>query len=638
MKGYTGKILHVDLGTGAMTVEEPGEAFYRKYIGGSAMGAYYLLDGMAAGVDPLGPDNLLVFTLGPITGAAISGASRHCVSTKSPLTGTIMSSEAGGYWAPELRFAGFDGIVIRGKAKAPVYLWIHDGAFELKPAASVWGKFTLDAQEGIRSELGEPKARVALIGPAGEKLVRFAAIANDLRHFNGRGGVGAVMGSKNLKAIAVRGTLKPDWQDPEYLKDLAKAGAAKVQAEGFYNVFRNLGTTMNVDWNSGIGGLPTKNWTMGTWDKNEEIRAETYREKMMDNYGGTCWACAQSCKRDVKAGISEPWAIEERYGGPEYETVGMCGSNCLVSDLRAIAKVNEICAKYCMDTISAGGVAGFVMECFEKGLLTAKDTGGLEARFGDGDSLVRLVEAMGSRKGFGDDMAEGTHRLAKKLGGAALGLDVTVKGKEFPAHMPQSKRTMALMYAVNPFGPDHVSSSMDGEFAGEIGEVDKQIGVYDTVDFKDLGFAKARATAYTQRAVSAIDTFSVCNFCFNTWSIYGFDELVACVNAATGWRYTVAEMMIVGERRLNMLKVFNEREGFGVEDDNLPARIFDEPLVDAGLGKGQKVDRKAFLEARAAYYSINGWDPVTGVTTGTKLRDLGIDWAKSDNAGKVSAR
>jgi len=626
MKGYSGKILHVDLGSGTFEVEQPEEAFYRKYIGGSAMGAYYLLKGTKPKVDPLGPGNIMVFSLGPITGAPISGNARHCVTTKSPLSGTIMSSEAGGYWAPELRFAGFDAIVVKGRAASPVYLWIHDGKFELRDASKVWGKFTADAEELIRAELGEPKARLALIGPAGEKLVRFAAIANDLRHFNGRGGVGAVMGSKNLKAITVRGTIKPDWYNPELFRTLAKAGSEKVNAEGFYKTFRDLGTTMNVDWNSDIGGLPTRNWTMGTWEKREDIRAETYRAKMMDKYGGTCWACAQSCKRDVKGGLEAPWKVEARYGGPEYETIGMCGSNCMISDLPTIAKANEICSKYGMDTISAGGVVGFVMECFEKGLITTKETAGLDARFGNGPALVGLIEMMAKREGFGDDMAEGTHRLAKKLGNAAMACDMTVKGKEFPAHMPQSKRTMALMYAVNPFGPDHVSSSMDGEFSGEIGETDKGIGIYDTVDFKELGFGKAKAVAYTQRAVSAIDTFTVCNFCFNTWTIFSFEDLVACVNAATGWHYTVAEMMILGERRINMLKAYNVREGFDSSDDNLPRRLFDEALIDEGAGKGQKVDERAFLEARKAYYEINGWDPVSGNPGKTKLMELGLEW------------
>ncbi len=626
MKGYTGKILRVDLTSRSLCVEQPDEGFYRRYIGGSAMGAWYLLKETRGGIDPLGPENVLAFTLGPVTGAPISGNARHCVTTKSPLTGTIMSSEAGGWWAPELRFAGFDGVIVKGRADSPVYLWIHDGEFELRDASSFWGRFTGDAQEMIRAELGEPKARVAVIGPAGEKLVRFAAIANDLRHFNGRGGVGAVMGSKNLKAVVVRGTRKPEWHDLEAIQSMAKTGADKVRSDGFYKVFRELGTTMNVDWNSGIGGLPTKNWTMGTWDHSEDIRAETYRETMMDGPGGTCWACAQSCKRDLKAGLREPWIVEERYGGPEYETIGMCGSNCLVSDLKAIAKANEICAKYGMDTISAGGVAGFVMECFEKGVLTPESAGGLDVRFGDGDSLVRIVDMIGRREGFGNDMAEGTHRLALKLGDRATRYDVTVKGKEFPAHMPQSKRMMAIMYAVNSFGPDHVSSSMDGEFAGEIGEVDKGLGLYDTVGFSELDFAKARATAYTQRAVSAIDTFTVCNFCFNTWSIFSFENLVSCVNAATGWHYTMAELMLLGERRINMLRAYNAREGFGASDDDLPTRVFEDGLVDEGAGKGQKVDRKSFLEARDAYYRINGWDPVTGNPTFSKLGELGLEW------------
>lgn len=545
-------------------------------------------------------------------------------TTKSPLTGTIMSSEAGGYWAPELKFAGFDGIIITGRSPTPVYLWVHDGEYELRDASAIWGKITGEAQDAIREELGDRRIRIAIIGPSGEKLVRFANVVNELKHFNGRGGIGAVMGSKNLKAIAVRGTLKPEWHNLQKILAMAKAGNAKVQAEGFFKIFKGLGTTMNVEWNSAIGGLPTKNWTKGTWEHQEDISAETYRDNMMDG-SGTCWACGQACRRDIKNGINKPWTIEPRYGGPEYETVGMLGSNCLVHDLNAISKANEICSKYGIDTITAGGVAGFVMECFEKGILRREEVG-IEARFGDGQALVGLVEMMAKREGFGNDMAEGMHRLALKLGGNAQTFDITVKGKEFPAHMPQTKGLMALAYALNPFGPDHESSAHDGEFAGDINEVNKGIGLYVTVGPRDFGFEKAKDFAFSQRSASAIDSFTVCNFCFSTWGIYTFQELLDCVNAATGWQYTLQEMMLLGERRITMMKIFNQREGFDSSADTLPGRIFEEGLTDDGPGKGAKVDRLAFFATREHYYKLNGWDPISGNPTDSKIRELGLEW------------
>ena len=626
MKGYTQKILHVDLSRGSFEVEEPPESFYRKYAGGACMGAYYVTKLVPPKVDPLSPDNVLVFAISAVVGAPIHGNARHCVTAKSPLTGTIASSEGGGYWGPELKFAGFDAVVIRGKAAKPVYLWIHEGRYELRDAAGLWGRTTGDVQDAIRAELADERIRVAQCGPAGEKSVLFAAITNELKHFNGRNGLGAVMGSKNLRALAVRGTAKPELHDLETIQRLARVGAAKVRDPGFFQDFKKYGTTLNVTWNTDIGGLPTKNWTMGTWDKADAISAETYQETMMDS-SGTCWACAQACKRDVKSGIEKPWTIESRYGGPEYETIGMVGSNCLVSDLNAIAKANELASKYCMDTISLGGVIGFVMECFEKGVLTTRDTEGLELRFGDGEALVKAVEMIGKREGFGDQMAEGLARLAEKLGPKAQEFAVTVKGKEFPAHMPTAKGLMALIYALNPFGPDHVSSDHDGSLSGEPNETMKGLGLYEgSVAPYELNFLKAQHLAYTQRAISAIDSWSVCQFTFNNWSMYGFTELLQTINACTGWDYTMHEFLQLGARRINLMKAFNAREGFGAKDDILPERLYRDPMQDEGPRAGQVVDREKFLRAREDYYRLNGWDPVSGNPLPATLQELGLGW------------
>ncbi len=626
MKGYTGKILHVDLSNERFFVEEPNEVFYRKYIGGACMGAYYLLKDMPSGKDAFSEENILVFSISCLTGAPISGNARHCVTAKSPLTGTIASSEGGGFWGPELKFAGFDAIVVKGKSKKPVYLWIHDGAYELRDASGIWGKITGDSQDAIRKELGDDKVRVAVIGPAGEKLVRFAGIANELRHFNGRNGLGAVMGSKNLKAIAVRGKMKPEFHDTEKIKAMAKHFATISTTEAFYDLFRRYGTNVNIDSNTAMGGLPTKNWTMGTFSKKDSIHPEKYFTEMMEE-PGTCWACTVRCKRDIKAGIEKPYKIEHKYGGPEYETVGMCGSNLLIGDLHVISKANEIASKYGMDTISLGGVIGFVMECFEKGILTTKDTGGIETKFGDADSFLRLAEMTGKREGFGDALAEGTLRLAKKLGPKAERIAVHVKGKEFPAHMPTSKASLGLAYALNPFGPDHVSSDHDGCIGAEpISEVLKGFGFYDPVDPDELSLEKAKLFSYSQRYVSAIDSASVCQFCFNTWTIFNLQDLADCISAATGWKYTLYELMLMGERRINMMRVFNQREGFGSNDDMLPERLFEDPLLDDGPGAGRKVDKAAFLKCREHYYRINGWDPVSGHPTDSKLHELGLAW------------
>lgn len=632
MKGNLGRILHLDLNSGTFTVEQPGDDFYRRYIGGACMGAYYLLKGMAPKTDPFSPESVMAFTTSSVVGAPISGNARHCVTAKSPQTGGLASSEAGGFWGPELRFSGFDGIVIKGKSPKPVYLWIKDGAYELRDAGSIWGFSTGQAQDRIREDLGDKKIRVAAIGPAGEKLCRFAGIANELKHFNGRSGLGAVMGSKNLKAIAVRGSAKPDFQDLPFILNLARTGAKRVEEREGSRAWRTYGTNLNVAWNSAIGGLPTRNWTMGNFDKVESVTAEAYNEQMMDK-PGTCWACLQSCKRDIKdirKGKDRPYDIEGRYGGPEYESLGMLGPNCMVSDLNAISKANEIASSYGMDTISLGGVIGFVMECYEKGLVTKADLGGLEARFGDGAALVALARMTAMREGFGDRMAEGTARLARSLGPEAERICVTVKDKEFPAHMPTAKGVMALIYAVNSFGPDHVSTAHDGDIAAP-SEAIKGFGLYDAdPDSGSFNFDKVKLTTYSQRYVSAIDTFSVCQFCFHTWSIFDMEDLLAVANAATGWRYTMFELMLLGERRINMAKIFNVREGFTADDDLLPPRLFEDPLVGDGPGEGRKIDKGEFLQRRAEYYTMNGWDPETGIPGRVKLLELGLGWLAQD--------
>jgi aldehyde:ferredoxin oxidoreductase len=628
MKGYAGKILHVDLSSGRFEVERPPESVYRQYVGGAGLGAYYLMKMVPAKADPLGPQNVLVFAVSAVVGAPVSGSGRHCVTAKSPLTGGIASSEAGGFWGPELRFAGFDALVIRGRSSRPVYLWVHDGQYEIRDAARLWGRLTGEAQDAIRAELDDGKIRVAQIGPAGERGVRFANITNELKHFNGRAGLGAVMGAKNLRAVAVRGHEKPQYADAPAIRELAKRYAGKMQEEGYFQVFKRYGTTMNVTSNSDIGGLPTKNWTAGTWPQGREaISAETYADTMMDR-PGTCFACVQACKRDLKAGIERPWAIEARYGGPEYETVGMMGSNCLVSDFHAIAKANEIASKYGVDTISLGGVIGFVMECFERGLLTSRDTGGVEIRFGDGAALVKAAELACRQEGFGARMAEGTAALAKSLGPQAERIAVTVKGKEFPAHMPTAKGSMGLIYAVNAFGPDHVSSNHDGDVAGEPNEANKALGIYEGhLPPHDLSFGKVKYTVYTQRVISAIDSWSVCQFIYNSWSVGDFVDLVALIRAATGWNYSVQELMLAGERRINLMKAFNVREGFTADDDLLPERLFADPMQDSGPRSGAVVDRREFLAARADYYRLCGWDPQSGVPAAAKLAELGLGWA-----------
>jgi len=372
--GYNGKILHVDLTTGDLSVEEPGEVFYRKYLGGSALAMHYLFKDMPAGVDPLGPENVLVVALSVLTGAAVSGQSRVTITAKSPLTGAVGDSQGGGFWPAELKFAGFDAIVIKGKSPKPVYLWINEGSFELRDAAHLWGKITGEVETAIRDELGDKRVQVLQVGPAGEKAVRFSAVMNNSNRANGRTGMGAVMGSKKLKAIAVRGKNRPQMADKAKLSELAKWGAANLKDSDIAGLSK-YGTSETTGSNNSSGGLPTYNFNSGEFDKWEDIDGTTMFDTILKGaHEGdqlregrdTCYACTVRCKRVVE--ITEgAYKVDPYYGGPEYETTSTFGNYCGVSDLAAISLANEICNKYGMDTISCGATIAWAFEAFNEG-------------------------------------------------------------------------------------------------------------------------------------------------------------------------------------------------------------------------------------------------------------------------------
>ncbi|HYE80619.1 MAG TPA: aldehyde ferredoxin oxidoreductase family protein [Clostridia bacterium] len=623
MYGFMGKILHVDLTSQKFYIEKPDAGFYRKYVGGSCLGGYYVFKNMETNTNPLDENNVIVFSVSPTTGAAVSGASRHCVTSKSPLTNTIASSEAGGYWGPELKFSGFDAIVITGKAPRPVYLWVHDDEFELKDASHIWGKITGEAQDIIREELGDDRVRVALIGPGGENLVKYACISNELGHFNGRNGMGAVMGSKNLKAIAVRGSKKLNFYDPEGVKEVAQKAVQKVRENPGSAAFKELGTNQNFEWHTPVGGVPTRNWSSGTFENVEKINARALKDSVLKK-SGTCWACAQSCKRVVE--VNSPPYVEAKYGGPEYESAAMCGSNLGIDDIVGISKINEMCSKYTLDTISFGGVVGFVMECFEKGIISVNDTCGIPIRFGDAETVIKLVEMTAKRIGVGNLLAEGTAVLAEMLGPEAQKYAVHVKGKEFPAHMPQVKASMALAYACLPGGPDHVSSEHDPIIATEdISYRLRALGFDQPADPVDLNNEKSKLFWTTQCSYSIVDSFSICQFIFGLVTILDYDDLVYFVNYVTGWQTNLYELMLIGERKVQIFHAFNQREGFTPLHDILPEKLY-MPLENVGPSAGFKVSREDFLNARNLYYGFAGWDPITGEVSENKLRKLGLEW------------
>jgi aldehyde:ferredoxin oxidoreductase len=620
--GYNGKILRVDLSAGKISVDEPDEIFYRRYMGGRGIALYYLLKELKPGTDPLSPDNLLIFAPSVITGAPIQGTSRFTVASKSPLTGTYGEGEAGGHWGPELKFAGFDAVIIRGKAKKPVYLWIHDGKAEIRDAGGIWGKPTKEAQEGIRGELGDDKIRVAQIGPAGEKLVRFACVVNELQDVNGRGGMGAVMGSKNLKAIAVRGTKRIEMKDPEKVNALVKWFNENFPKNPDVPGLRNIGTSQLVLALNASGGLPTRNFHEGSFEGAEEISGERMKETILIGRRA-CFACSVACKRVVK--VDEPFKVDPAYGGPEYESIAALGSCCGVSDMKAVVKANEICNAYGMDTISTGVAVAFAMECFENGILTKEDTGGIDLRFGNAGAMVKMVENIAKREGLGDILAEGVKRAAERIGRGAERFAIHVKGKEVPMHEGRWKTGVGLGYAVSPTGADHVQMEHDPcfETKGLFLDQLRPIGILEPVDSLDLGPRKVRLFTYLQHWWSLGNCLDICLFTTAPVRVWTIPQVVEMVNAVTGWDTTTWELMKVGERATTMARAFNVREGFTKDDDWLPERFF-QP-IEGGPLKGTKLSKEVVRKAIATYYQMMGWGE-DGVPTKAKLEELDVGW------------
>jgi aldehyde:ferredoxin oxidoreductase len=629
MLGFAGKILQVDLTTGRITIEQPSEEFYRTYWGGSAMGTFYLLKNTPPGADPLDPENTLCFMLSAATGVAISGQSRCTATAKSPMSGLIGDSQAGGFWPAELKFAGFDGIVFTGRSPAPVYLWVHDGEAELRDASQLWGRSlaTGEVQALIQEELGDSKIEVAQIGPAGERLVRMACIMNMSNRAHGRTGMGAVMGSKNLKAIAVRGHGKVRVADQKAITRLARAMAKAIPDFPDMEMLQNYGTPGVVMGQDTSGGLPTRNYTGGTFEQAEALSGETMKDTiLLDN--DTCYACAVRCKRVIETEYKGE-KVDPFYGGPEYETLATLGSYCGIGDLQAVSLANQICDRNGLDTISTGATIAFAMECFERGILTSEDTGGIELRFGNADAMLAVVRQIAHREGLGDLLSNGSAYAARQIGRGAEELVVAVKGTELPAHMPQVKRSLALVYAVNPFGADHQSSEHDPGYAPGAMQISLErlaaIGLTAPQEDRVMNREKARLALYTQWTYSFMDTADLCQFVWGpSWQLGGTAEMAELMTAVTGWETTIADVQRIGERRLNLMRAFNAREGAGRDRDTLPRRLHDEPL-HGGVSDGLFVPREELEAALDDYYDLAGWDVTTGMPGRAKLEELGLE-------------
>jgi aldehyde:ferredoxin oxidoreductase len=632
--GYNGKILHVDLTTRTYEVETPPESFYRKYMGGSAMGMHYVLHQTPAHTDALGPDNVLTLMASVITGAPVSGQSRITATAKSPLTDCIGDSQGGGFFPAEFKFAGFDGVVIKGRAETPVYIWIKDGVVEIRDAAHLWGKITGEAEAILKEELGDDKIEVLQVGPAGEKAVRFAALISMSNRAHGRTGMGAVMGSKNLKAIVVRGSKKLSLANKKAVGELARWGAQNLDSSDVASMAK-YGTAETVGANQHGGGLPTFNFNSGSFEHFEKIDGELLYDKYLrgaaegkqDTQGrDTCYSCTVRCKRVVEWEDAR-YKVDPHYGGPEYETLATFGSYCGIDDIVAVSKANQICNEYGMDTISCGATIAWAYEAFNEGILTLEETGGLDLTYGNAESMVKLAEMCGKREGFGNILAEGSARAADILGKGHECLIVSHK-QETPAHMPQAKISLGLIYAVNPFGADHQSSEHDPNYNKAYAEKLAQIDLFEPMHPRVMNEEKVKFALRTQWSYAAMDSVNVCQFVYGpTWQLFHMQQMADVINAVTGWDVTVDELQELGERRTNMLRAFNAREGTGKDQDTLPEKMFNRALK-GGKSDGRKIDRDEWLKHRDVYYQMAGWNVETGNPTAETMERLGLEWVR----------
>ena len=617
-KGYWGKILRVNLTNGQISEDKLSDEYCKKYLGGVGFAADILLKEVDKEVGALDPENRLIFGVGPFQASAVPGSGKWIVVAKSPLTNAICYSIAGANFGSMLKRAGYDGLIIQGKANHPVYLWINDGKVEIKDAVSSWGKDTAETVDVIRKELDEPKASVADIGVAGEKLVAIACIAVDKDSYAGRGGLGAVMGSKNLKAVAVKGTQKSEVADPKRVLELAKELNQKIlktAPEGFLKG----GTTGETTPGEELGDLPIKYWrgdSGGVWVKQaEKLSYPYYSEALNVDLAKcakiACRNCPIHCHRYMDTEGSGKYAVVG--SGPEYEALGMLGSCNLVEDIHAVAKANQLCDLYGMDCISAGAFAAFATECYEKGLLTKEDTFGQELKWGDGDQVIEIVRQLGEREKLGELFADGIVKAAEKIGGDAPKLAVHTKGMDFPAHDPRAFFSLAVSYATSSRGACHTHGLC---FKAACGLLQPEMGITEAPDRFDMEGKDFVAAKFHD--LSALqDAVTMCNFMmFGGFSI---TDMLDSVNAVTGWNWQMADLLKVGERLSTLKRAVNVKWGFSRKDDTLPQVMYEPSKEGCRAGKVPG----PLDPALDGYYKLRGWDS-DGKPTAETMAKLGL--------------
>ncbi|HIH97207.1 MAG TPA: aldehyde ferredoxin oxidoreductase family protein [Thermoplasmata archaeon] len=602
--GYQGKLAFIDLSRDKCRIENLNERDAKRFIGGKGLGLKILWDQTPAHLDPFDPTNPLIFVTGPLTGTLCPTSGRFAVCTKSPQTGIGLDSQVGGYFGPEIKKAGFDVIIIQGKSENPVYLFIDEGQTEIKDGMWLWGKSTSKTVKALREKHSDQKLRVASIGIAGENLVKYACINVDSHEQKqrggqaGRGGAGAVMGSKNLKAVAVRGSKRVTYADERRFKDAVKVANKKISTDSFIPKRRNIGTPIWINPMSELGILPTKNFQHATFPLAEQISGERMKETIVRS-NKSCFNCPIQCGKQSEVNYKgERIELE----GPEYELLALMGSNCGIGSLAAVSKGALMADELGLDGISSGNVIGFAMEAAEKGLISKAESKDL--RFGNEDAFLKMIEKIAKREGIGDLLAEGVKKAAKTLGGGSERFAMEVKGMEMPGYEPRGSWGMALAYATSDRGACHQRVwTVRAETEGKLGE-----------RFSTLG--RARFVKEGQDERSAAYSLVVCDF-----APLGVNDFVGMLNSATGFDLEEGEYLLAGERIWNLARMYAVREGISRKDDYMPKRL-EEPLPD-GPTKGKRISKVAFDSMLDEYYKLRGWSR-EGIPTSSKLRELDL--------------
>jgi aldehyde:ferredoxin oxidoreductase len=603
--GYTGKTLVVDLSRDKIIIEPTNEEFAATYMGGSGYACRLLLDHLTSSTDPLGPENLLVFATGPLVGTAAPNAGRHVVCARSPLTRLWGESNSGGLFGAKMKFAGFDVVVVKGRAAKPTYISAKDGKAELRNAKQLMGEDTQSTQALIKEELNDRTASVSCIGRGGENLVRYAAIMNDWNRAAGRTGLGAVMGSKNLKAIAVSGREKVPIAKPEEFTKASSSAFKFIRESGLAETFRACGTAGAITYMNELGELPSKYFTVGSFDEADKIDGTQMKQTILTGTSA-CFGCPIRCGRVITINGGK-YAVGKT-DGPELETLVGFGSNLMCTSMEGISYANELCNRFGIDTISCSVTIGLAYYLYEKGVLTKRDTGGLELKWGEIDPAIELVKMIAERRGIGDLLAEGTREMARKFGCEEDAMHA--KGLEIPYHDIRGVSGLAVSYAVSPRGACHNFSVL---YLVEMGQIVPELGLVSAERISDDGKAELAFNSENFRAV-----YSAMQMCM--FANPSVEDIVSMLSFCTGQKLAPQDLLKTGERIIMAKRVMNLRLGLTPKDDTLPKHAL-KPLADGPTG-GKVPDLSRQLKE---YYALRGWDPTTGHPSRERLRTLGIE-------------